>query len=694
MAAARRRRLTRGGAALLLAAPVLLPGLAVPTSAMSAGRAAEPGDARITITSITPVVDGDGTATVRGRVTNTGNGTLEDQRMALVVQPGETDRAGLDAWAEGEEPVLGTALDTTSRLDVPSGGSTPFALTVDGADLLPGTAAGAVRLSVQTEATAVHTFLGVHRAKEYEPLRMVWGLPLLLPGDRELFGESGTTRTQTWQEAVGPDSRLARLTADPPGEDEAWLLDPALLDVPQPSEDSGVEDTGISEEERTVRAERAATLRRRLVASRTLVLPDADADVAAGAASPEAHRLVGPRVKRGTSVARGLGARSDVMWPADGLVTGERASALYQLRPSGNRPTVLVPDTSLQPGGFTPTGGTRTSDGTPLVVSDSVLSDLVSDLESTDDVPLARQRLVAETAELLGERPGTSRTVLVVPDRDSQPEVDAWQLLRDGAGRIPWLEPGSLSSVLAESAQADPTFLARTPGQIAEATKGDPAPAPLLTPERARRVQRDERAMATFASVRSDGTSWRRVVQPALHQLTSTRWRSDSYDFIRLHRHLHDAVTLARDDLVVSSGDVNFFADTGRLQITVINNTDVELSNLVVRLTPRNPSLRIDAPPDPVTIGPGGRQTVTVQASALAAGQVPVDVGVTTPAGHRLSAPATLHVRVRPTGDSIYWLVGGAAVLLLAAGTWRSVRGGRRSPTATARTTEPEGHDA
>lgn len=689
MAAARRRRLRHAGAALLLASSVLLPGLAVPTSAAPT---AEPGDARITITSITPVVDGDGTATVRGRVTNTGDGTLEDQRVSVVAQPGETDRAGLADWADGADPVLGTALDTTAPIDIRSGGSTPFALTVDGSDLLPGTAAGAARLSVQTGTSAVHTFVGVHRTKEYEPLRMVWGVPLLLPGDRELFGESGTTRTRTWQEAVGPDSRLARLTAEPPREDEAWLLDPSLLDVPRTSEDAGDEDTGISEDERTVRAVRAATLRRRLVAGRTLVLPHADADVAAGAASPQAQRLVEPRVKRGTSTARRLGARSDVMWPADGLATGERAAALRRLRPSGHRPTLLVPDTSLQPGGFTPTGGARTSDGTPLVVTDSALSDLVSDLGSTADVTLARQRLVAETAELLAERPGTSRTVLVVPDRHSEPSVDAWRQLRDSTERIPWLEPGSLTSLLEESAEAEPTFVARTPGQVAEATKGDPAPDPVLTTERARRIQQDERSMATFASVRSDGTSWRRVVQPALHQLTSTRWRSESYDFFRLHRQLHDAVTLARDDLVVSSGDVNFFADTGRLQITVVNNTDVELSNLVVRLTPGNPSLRIDAPPDPVTIGPGGRQTVTVQASALAAGQVPVDVGVTTPAGRRLSDPATLHVRVRPTGDSIYWVVGGAAALLLAAGTWRTVRGGRRSTGTATETADPEGH--
>ena len=78
-------------------------------------------------------------------------------------------------------------------------------------------------------------------------------------------------------------------------------------------------------------------------------------------------------------------------------------------------------------------------------------------------------------------------------------------------------------------------------------------------------------------------------------------------------------------------------------------------------------------------------------ASALAAGQVPVHVSVATPSGHEVTAPATLRVKVRPTGASIYWVIGGAAALLLAGGTWRTVRGGRRARAAAPETTDPEG---
>ncbi|WP_252976344.1 hypothetical protein, partial [Janibacter melonis] len=44
------------------------------------------------------------------------------------------------------------------------------------------------------------------------------------------------------------------------------------------------------------------------------------------------------------------------------------------------------------------------------------------------------------------------------------------------------------------------------------------------------------------------------------------------------------------------------------------------------------------------------RRTVTVQASALAPGRVPIEVEVTDPKGRALAEPAELRVRVSPPG--------------------------------------------
>nr|WP_257908803.1 DUF6049 family protein [Janibacter limosus] len=251
-----------------------------------------------------------------------------------------------------------------------------------------------------------------------------------------------------------------------------------------------------------MRSERAsALLRDQLVGPQTLVLPDADADVAAGAGSATARRLVRGRVKEGVSVAQRLGARSDVLWPADGLATQQRATALDALRPGGDS-TLLVPDSSLAPGSFTPTGATRTTGGTPLVVRDGPLSSLVEGLASADDVLPARQQLVAETASVLSERAGTSRTLVIVPDRSATPDPEARERLRDSTGAIPRLAEGDLTTLLDDDvAAAAPERTPRTRSQIRAATKGDSPPPAVLTSQRAADLIHDTEAMFTFASM-------------------------------------------------------------------------------------------------------------------------------------------------------------------------------------------------
>lgn len=660
---------------LTLALLVLLP--SVGAMPLSPGEDSAGGE--LTLTSITPVVDDEESATVRGRLTNTGSSTLSAPDVHLVPREASTRRSDIAAWAESDSPVEGVTADTVSLEDIAPGDSATFTLATDADTLSPDLTAGAARVSVQTSETAVRTFIGVHRAKEYEPLEIVWGVPLLLPNDRSLFGAPSSARTDAWQRAVGEDSRLARLTAEEPDTDEAWLLDPSLVSLPpEPAQGAPEERATAMDSEREVRRERSAALRERLVGERTLVLPEADADVAAGAESEAAEELIRPRLRGGRTAAKRLDARSDVMWPADGIVTDGRAGDLARLHPGSEDPTLLTQSSALAPSGFTATGTARTTGGTPLIVSDTTLSSVVGDLKSESDVTLARQRLVAETSSVLAERPGTPRTLLVVPDRTTRPSPEAYAALRESSTEIPWLAKGSATDLLDGAAEAPADQVPRTPGQLRSSPTAQAADPPVLTSARAKRIEENEEAVATFASVRSDGATWRQTVDPALDQLTSSRWRATPYAFVRLHSTLSESVTLTREDLVVSSGDVNFFADSGRLQITIANNSDVELSNLTVDLTSENPSFRIDGPPDPVTIGPGGTQTVTVQATALAAGQAPVHVTVTTPNGQELTHPATLRVRMRPTGATVYWVIGGTAAVLLAAGTWRTVRRPRK----------------
>lgn len=654
---------------LLLALLVLLPSAAavpMPSAEVSPDR-------ELTITSITPVVQGDATAQVRGRITNVGEEPIAEPTVGLVRREGSSSRDAIASWVEGTTPITGRAADSAQLAELPPGESASFTLEVDARDLAPDLTAGAAWVSIQSGTAALHTFVGVHRAKEYIPLDIVWGVPLLLPADPTLFDEPGTARTRAWEETVGPDSRLAELTELPPAENEVWILDPSLLALP-PEPLPGSETFTARTEELELRTEWVEHLRESLDGERTIVLPEGDADVAAALSSKAAAKILGPRIAAGRTAAEALDAHADVLWPADGVVTTNRARALRDLQPKSGTPTLLTTSSALVPTGFTPTGVARTPAGSPLLVADESLSAITGGLTSAADEILARQRMIAETAILLDERPGTARTLLVVPDRGTTPPAEAFAGLRSDVEGIPWMAKGDAPALLNAATETREEYEPRTAKEIRSASVGAPTPKAVLTDAVAKDIAREEDSVATFASIRADGRVWSGVVNAALDQLTSVRWRAQPADFAELHASLGDEVELTSKDIVVSSSEVNFFADTGRLQITIVNRTDVELTNLVVDMTSQNPSFRIEQPTTQLTIGPTGRQKVTVQATALAAGRAVVDVSVRTPGGHRLTEPATLRVRMRPTGDTVYWIIGGTAVLLLGAGTWRTVR--------------------
>ena len=157
-------------------------------------------------------------------------------------------------------------------------------------------------------------------------------------------------------------------------------------------------------------------------------------------------------------------------------------------------------------------------------------------------------------------------------------------------------------------------------------------------------------------------------------QLTSARWRTRPEAMRALQAQQHEDISRITRDLRVPSGEVNFFAETGRLQVTVENHTDITLQDLRVHLRPDTHILRIEDDPEPVTVAPRSRRTVTVQATALAPGRVPITVEVTDPSGRQLAPQSELRVRVSPTGIWIYWAIGAAAILLVIVGRWRSVR--------------------
>lgn len=641
------------------------------------------------LAEITAVTEAGEVATIRGTVTNTSGSALPAGDISVLAAPEGSDPS---LWATTDETVTGSALATDQLPALPVGESAAFVVQVEASDLLPGRPWGTAPISLQVDGldSAVHTFLGVHRAKEYEPLQVLWGIPVTLEMDRRLVSASPERRATAWEQAAGPGSRLDDLTRSAPASDEMWLIDPTVIETLSPSEpdDPAPEEPDVpaggaiaaTAEEIATRDALSEQITSNLDPASTLVLPQADADLAALGDAPAARRLIAGQVEAGERLSGVLRAGS-AAWPADGLLTSGRAADWAELY--GQQPTTIVGSHTL-PTSSTRVAPAQTVDGSQLLVADDDLARAVGGASDPSSGLLARQEVLAETSEILLEYPGTSRSVLALPPRSAMVDPQAYAELRDAIREVPWLEPTTLGETVQAAADSEPVILPDTiedalaapdptdpdPTSAIVAAAGDTA----LTDGRAQRVDDDRDALRTFSAVRADGDPWAGTLDPLLTQLTSARWRGHPWAWIAAEEELAAEATLSADELTVPAADVNFFADSGRLQITVENRSDVELRNLSVRLVPQTPILRIDEQADPLTIGPGSSQQVSVQASALAAGNVPIDIEVLAPDGSQLASHSTLEARVRPTGNWIYWALGGLAGLLVGLGVWRSLR--------------------
>ena len=126
----------------------------------------------------------------------------------------------------------------------------------------------------------------------------------------------------------------------------------------------------------------------------------------------------------------------------------------------------------------------------------------------------------------------------------------------------------------------------------------------------------------------------------------------------------------------VAPSRVNFFADKGVMQVTVLNDLPVAIHDVRLTLTPAQPRLRIERQPLPLRIGAKARANVLLPVTSIAAGQVNIDAVLTTPNGTRLGQDATVNVQVQPPASWIYWVLGGLAGIVLILGTQRSLRRG------------------
>ena len=659
----------------------------------------------VELTSVSPTVaTGKGSVSVTGTVRNPGDAPVPLGSIRLVRGTGDPDTpAAVTAWVEATERADGETIATAKApKTLAPGRSAAFTLTVTSPTALTPEPYAVLPVAIEAAGTSLHTFLAVQRTKEYRPLGLAVLLPLTLPAEPELWSDDPTARVSAWTRAVGPGSAIAELVAGSTGAPVGWAMDPLLLttatwtdpEAPEatPSATPSVTASGtasngaasptaspsastapapdpvdvalppgraLSAAEASIRTESALRLRELARTHRATLLPCGDPDVSA-LATTKVKPQVREQVACAATAAKALGLDASISWPVDQRFNPARAGAVADLYD----PTAaqIVSRQSVTPAGDGDLASQTTTAGLRLLTQDEVLGDLLAGASAPAERPVATQAFLAQTMALLNLAPGTDRTVLVAPPRGLVVDAASLQSFLTSLTRVPWLTPRGVDGSMADAAEA-------TVGRASGATK--PAASP-LTAQATDGLIRLGAEVAAITTIRGDGSELLARSDDVLRSLRASSWRGHAAEWEKLRSGIAEVIPETRDAVTVADQNVTFLADKGRMQVTVLNDLDVSVEDLTLTLTPGNPRLRIDTSPLPIRIGAKSRTTSSVEATALAAGQVALTAQLAGPDGTPIGRPTVLTVRVSPTGDWIYWGLGGLAALILGAGLWRN----------------------
>jgi len=654
---------------------------------------------------------------VTGSIHNEGRTPLAAPRVrALLRTDGLVGRDQVSAWAAGSDeiPVGPEVASQDLKTALAPGATAGFTLTIPAAALRNNAPYSALPLALdvrsassQGSAGSLHTFLPWYREKQFTRLSVAWLVPLTLDPDPALFGPPGARRSQAWKAAIGPGSRLDRLMSATDGTPVTWAVDPALLGPPGPPAPSGAtappgtpiatpttapSDTGVTaptpDAVTTLTSSLATRLRDAAPRHTLWALPYADPDLAATTSLAPGDPTLASLMATPNPLPATVGSavRGDIAWPADGRWSTQRESQLRKAY-TGTGLTAAVVSGSAVGGNdiITASAGRKSPGGLPLLAYDDRLSRLLARTSSAADGPAVVQHFLADTITLLQESPSAPETsprrVLVAAPRGFSGDPASLGLLLSAVGSAPWLSQSATTGVLHDAVDAEAT--PRVPGTVLnQPSLGaddplNPAGSPLTRQALADLPSRRD-AITGVSSVLDD-PAYKPAWLDATTQLLSTRWRGRPQSWAQLDSAIGKASSVLATGVGVaqSLSNVNFFADQGFLQVTVVNNLDVPVHDVRLQLAPGNARLRVDGQPQVLHIARHSRTNVKFHVTAVAAGLVPIDARLRTANGTPVGRGAVLRVHVQPTASWVFWALGGLAGLVIVLGIARSLRRGR-----------------
>jgi hypothetical protein len=645
-----------------------------------------------------------GTVTVTGAVTNRSEDTWTDlQAYLFTSQTPIGNRADLaEAAASPAETEVGARLAEGGLFDeigdLEPGESASYTLSVRRRDLEVSGDPGVYWAGVHVlgAVDGVRDSVADGRARTFLPLvgrrKAMTDLALVLPlrGRVRRAPDGHLLALGRWQQAVGPDGRLGRLT-DLARESQGpltWLVDPAVLDavasvagdnpmISTRDDGTGPKDATASPSasssdpapenpdapdaddvlEPTLEAQAARVwledFAEQAAATDLMSLPYGDVDVAAVSMNRLDRILkTARRLSRGTLTALGLDS-TPVVAPASGLLPPRSLGAV-----NGRYP-VLLSDRAY-PAQDSPL--LVRPDGTEVLLGDTaVVAGGPGPNDRTDPLAL-RQRILADAALHQASADVGPLIVMLPPDYDPGP---SWQDADffDGLD-VPWLRQVDLARTLSVDGGTPvdeaPVYTDRErrrqipfANQLATQELVDTGQvyADLLT--RNDSIGADLSKIAMLAS----STSARSQPQAALERTRTTT--------LRVRRSMQ-LVDIDGPPFVMMS------SETGPITVSVVNNLD-ETVTVQLRADTPGDELLVTSP-EPITLGPGDRAPVRMRAESTSIGVHQVTLVATTQEGGRLGSEVQFNVRTSNVGFVIWVVMAAAGALLLVMIVFRVTR--------------------
>lgn len=455
-----------------------------------------------------------------------------------------------------------------------------------------------------------------------------------------------------------------------------WAIDPMLVqDVTAMTAGYRV-TTGRATEAgkgKSAAANWLSSLRTAVGRGEVLSLPYADPDIVAATRAGLAGEVQIAINKGQSSLANALHtATLSYGWPPDGSIDPHTLDTLFA---AGVR-TVVLDGAALPILGGEPseTPGAhavvRARDGNldALLVDDGLRAVIDAGLTNHALEPLALQRFLAEMLMIQAELPSDQRALVVAPDRRWSPDpVFASRLLAD-TGRVPWIQPVPLSTVLDNPVSTKVTR--ETLSYPAAARAGELSPSYLVQARKAKgRVD-------AFTAITEPGDGQARDFDDAVLRTLSSAWRDDRGEAATRMSAVRGAIasTMRRVRIATGAGSfVTLTSNSGTVPVTVSNELDTPV-HVVVGITSGLHLKVAGNGRKSEVIPPHRRIPIDIKATAQTSGVFPLKVTLYTPTGQIYQPEVQLFVRSTAYGIVALLITGGATAVLMVAVIVRLIR--------------------